>query len=648
MKSRKGLVWHQAIALANKEIKCGARNKDGTLCHREGIPPTWRCEKHGGVIAKQESPPPSGGKKRMNRGALAGAVLVGAGLTVASVGLPALGPVTTAINQYSPELSNRMKIASARFKLLPVPSLVADDISLSAPDNPQQKLAHARQGVFRIPLSSVFSSNPRVSAISLQGVTYYLNSSTQAASRAASSVEAALAADVAKVESITIEDGSVAFLGNDGKENVLVSGVKAELAPPSKPGEPRPDASETVGDNKVEVASSPGQPGQENRLTLPLRIEVGVSEKQPPLARASMTLIDDPETKLISFPDIAGSWRGEPFKASATVDRAARKPLIAASASLDSLKLAVPAGGGQDSGAESPGVTPFTDLTSIVSGDLFDLNLRLSAAKMELTGGEPGNPWLVFAPVDAQVSLSGGNLAIDLSKSEGYGGTLSGQFSLQKGKTGHADLQVRNVSLPLVLARFNADNAIKGSLDMSGRLETSGAQDPAREPLSGTLAVDIRNGSINAPAFMQTIQKVYSSIQPGGRLDESGRLPFTLLAGRASIDHGTLKADDISFDSANLRASGRGQALLRERKLDFKFNPQFHLLRASSGTGQQWQAAGFPVFVRGSFDAPELSLDAGSLPGGPAASDTKSAPSAPNDNEAAKGNADHSISARSH
>jgi hypothetical protein len=655
LKSRKGLVWHQAIALANKEIKCGARNKDGTLCHREGIPPTWRCEKHGGATAKQESPLPSGGEKRVNRGALVAAVLVGAGLTVASVGLPALGPVTTAINQYSPELSNRMKIASARFRLLPVPSLVADDISLSAPENPQQKLAHARQGVFRIPLSSVFSSNPRVSAISLQGVTYYLNSSNQAAeqrspadSHAASSVEAALAADVAKVESITIEDGAVAFLGDDGKENVLVSGVKAELAPPAKPGETRPDASETVGDNKVKVASSLGQPEQENRLTLPLRIEVGVSEKQPPLARASMTLIDDPEAKLISFPDIAGSWRGEPFKASATIDRAARKPLVAASANLASLKLAVPAGGGQDSGVGSPSVTPSTDLAAILSEDLFDLNLQLSATKMELTGGEPDKPWLVLAPVEAQVSLSGGNLAIDLSKAEGYGGTLSSQFSLQKGKTGHADLQVRNVSLPLVLARFNADNAIKGSLDMSGRFETSGAQDPAREPLSGTLAVDIRNGSINAPAFVQAIQKVYSSIQPGSRLDESGRLPFTLLAGRASIDHGTLKADDISFDSVNLRASGRGQALLGKRKLDFKFDPQFHLLRASSGTGQQWQAAGFPVFVRGSFDAPELSLDAGSLPGGPAASDTKSAPSAPNDNEAAKDNADHSISARSH
>ena len=653
MNSRKGLVWREAIALANQEIKCGARNKDGTLCDRRGIPPTWRCEKHGGAAASQERPLPSGGGKRVNRGALAGAVLVGAGLTVAIVGLPALGIVTASINQYSLELSTRMKIGSARFKLLPVPSLVADDISLSASHNPQQKLAHVRQGVFRIPLSSVFSSSPKVSAISLQGVAYYLNQSNQGAeqpspvaSRAAPSVEATLAADVPEVESITIEDGSVAILGDDGKANVLVGGVKAELALPSKPGETRLDASGTVGGYNVKVASSQGQPGPANRLTLPLRVEVGLSEKQPPLASASMTLIDDPETKLVSFPDIAGSWRGEPFKASATIDRAARKPLVAASARFDSLKLAVPAGGGQDHGVGSPGVTPSTDLASIVSEDLIGLNLQLSAAKMELTGSEPDNPWLVLASAEAQVSLSGGNLAIDLSKAEGYGGTLSGQFSLQKGKPGHADYLVRNVSLPLLLARFNADNAIKGSFDMSGRLETGGAQNLTREPLSGTLAVDIRNGSIKAPAFMQVLQNAFSSIQSGSLLDKEGRLPFTLLAGRASIDHGTLRADDISFESANLRALGRGQALLDERKLDFKFNPQFHLLKTSWGTGLQWQAAGFPILVRGSFGAPELSLDAGSLPGSPTASYTRSAPSAPGDNDAAKDKADHSISAR--
>ncbi len=607
----------------------------------------------GARLQNQEKPLQSGSGRRVNRGVLAGAVLVGAGLTVAIVGLPASGLVATAINLYSPELSTRMKIGSARFKLLPVPSLVADEISLSAPDNRQQKLAHVRQGVFRIPLSSVFSSNPRVSAISLKGVAYYLNQSNRSAenpypvaSRAASSVEANLAADAAEVESITIEDGTVAFLGDDGKAKVLVDGVKAELSLPSKAGETRLDASGTVGGYKVKLASSKGQSRQDNRLTLPLRIEVGLSEKQPSLASASMTLIDDPEAKLISFPDIAGSWRGEPFKASAAIDRDARKPLVAASASFDVLKLAVPAGGSQNDGDGSRGVTASTDLASIVSEDLFGLNLQLSAAKMELSGGEPDNPWLVLAPAEAQVSLSGGSLAIDLSKAEGYGGTLSGQFSLQKGKPGHVVFLVRNVSLPLLLARFNADNAIRGSFDMSGRLETRGAQNLTREPLSGTLAVDIRNGSIKAPAFMQVLQNAYSSIQSGNLSDKEGRLPFTLLAGRASIDHGTLRADDISFESGNLRASGRGQALLDERKLDFKFNPQF-LFRRSTGTGEQWQAAGFPILVRGRLDAPELSLDAGRLPGSPPPSDTRSAPSAPN-NEAAKDNADHSISARNH
>ena len=95
MSGGKGLVWREAVALANQKITCGVKNSDGTVCERQGIPPTWRCAKHGGLTAKGSSSP-SGGGKRWRKATSAGAALVGVGIVVAMVGFLASGLVTTA------------------------------------------------------------------------------------------------------------------------------------------------------------------------------------------------------------------------------------------------------------------------------------------------------------------------------------------------------------------------------------------------------------------------------------------------------------------------------------------------------------------------------------------------------------------------
>ena len=612
MSGGKGLVWREAIALANQKITCGVKNSDGTVCERQGIPPTWRCAKHGGSTAKGQSSPPGGGK-RWRKATIASAALVGAGIVVAMVGVPASGLVTTALGHYTPDLAGRIKIGSARLRLLPSPSLLADDISLSAPDNGERKFAHVRRAVFRLPLSSVFSASPTISALSLEGAAYYLYQPNQGgelsfgSSRGAFSAEIPLGTNGAKIESITIDDGSLAFLNSDGKEKVLASGVKAALGFPSNSGESKLDGRAIVAGYKVKVTSSEEQARREDRRSLPLRIEVSAGENEA-LASASTTFMRDPEARLISFPDIVGTLRGEPFKGSATVDLTANKPLVAASASLDLLQLTVPGGITGDPGTDLQGIIPSGDLDAVVSEDLFGLNLQLSGRKVEIFDGKPGDPALLaFAPVDARVSLSGGRLSVDLSNAEGYGGKVSGQFAFDKGDPGRLVCLLHNISLPLVLARFNKQNAFRGSLDMAGQLETPRPQDPTRKSLSGNLAIDIRNGSIQSAAF-QSVQKAAS--QAESFLDGEGRLPFTLLAGRLSLDRDVLKAEHITFENPNLRASGHGRVLLGERKLDFVFSPQFHVAK-------QWQASSSPITVSGSLESPEVSFDAAALPGRP-------------------------------
>ena len=528
------------------------------------------------------------------------------------MGVPASGLVTTAIGHYAPDLAGRVKIGSAQLRLLPSPSLIADDISLSAPDNAERNLAHVRRAVFRLPLLSVFSSSPRVSALSLEGAAYYLyqpnrsSDPTSGKTRGDPSAEVPFGTNGAKIESITIDDGSLAFVNPDGKEKVLASGVTASLS-----GEGKLDGRATVAGYQVKVTSSEEQARPEDRRSLPVKIEIGGGEKEA-LASASMMVLRDPEAKLISFSDIAGTLRGEPFKGSATVDLTANKPLIAASATLDLLKLTVPGEITGDLATDLPNLTPSRSLDALVSDDLFGLNLQLSGRKVEISDSQPGNPVLVaFAPVEARVLLSGGKLSVNLSKAEGYGGKVNGQFSFSEGEPGRVSFQLRNISLPLVPARLNKQSALRGSLDMAGQLEMPRIQDQSGKSLSGTLAIDLRNGSIQSPAF-QSVQKAAS--QAENFLDGEGRLPFTLFAGRLSLDRNVLKAEHITFENPNLRASGQGKVMLGERKLDFVFNPQFHV-KTSDGTAKQWQTSSSPITVSGSLESPEVSFDAAILPG---------------------------------
>jgi hypothetical protein len=53
---RRGIPWREAVALADEAIKCGAKTKAGTPCRRKGVPPSWRCVKHGGASTGPRTP----------------------------------------------------------------------------------------------------------------------------------------------------------------------------------------------------------------------------------------------------------------------------------------------------------------------------------------------------------------------------------------------------------------------------------------------------------------------------------------------------------------------------------------------------------------------------------------------------------------
>lgn len=557
------------------------------------------------------------GIKRAIPVALPMLLILAACVTVAATGIPAKDVVLPALRQYDPRLASRIEIGSAKIRLLPSPALVASDVSISSRGKPGRKLAHIGRGVFAISLGSIFSGEPRIKTIKTSGATLFLYEEDAGADNAKPSGARAgsnAAGPAAAIESIEIEDGSIVAVDSAGKRRALAGDVRASIVLHSNRGEPRFNASGTVAGYSVRVKSAGQAAGQGNAAALPLRFEVRRKNDGPPVADASLTLTSDSAANLISAPAIAGTIGDAVFQASATIDLNAGKPLVAANAKFNTLKFEVPAGdAGQGKVKLAEAASPAEGgLRDLIGDGLFSLNLQLSADRLVLSKAGPESPRIALEPINARLSLAGKQLALELSNTGAYGGAVSAKATLQKGEPLTADFNLSGVSLALLLADLREAGAAKGTLDFAGSLEAREGQDVAAG-LSGNLAMTVKDGSIDAPAMIQIANALYTLVSPESLLDREGQLPFSIIAGRATIGQGILRADRISFEAPRLRATGHGQASLTERRLDFLFDPRVRISGGSGNRPDAWQDAGVRVAITGSFSAPQASIDTDSL-----------------------------------
>jgi uncharacterized protein involved in outer membrane biogenesis len=544
-------------------------------------------------------------------------LLLAACATIAAIGIPATDIILPALRQYDPGLASRIRVGNAKIRLLPSPALVASDVSIGGQYKPGRELVHIGRGVFALSLGSILSGEPRIKSINVRGAALYLyeeDAGPDGAKPSGARRDSRAAGPAAGIENIKIQDGSIVAVDRAGEKQALARDVQASIVLHSNKGEPRVNASGTVAGYGVEVKSA-GQTGsQGNAEALPLRFLVRRKNSGAPVADASLTLTGDPAANLIFAPAIAGTIGNEAFKASATIDLNAGKPHVAANARFNTLKFEIPAGdAGQEEARLAEAASPAEGgLRDIISDGLFSLNLRLSADRLVLSEAGPEGPRIAFEPVNAQLSLAGKQLALELSNTGAYGGALSGKATLQKGEPLTVDLKLRDASLPSLLADMREAGAAKGTLDIAGRLEAREGQDLAGG-LSGNLALTVQDGSIDAPAMIQIANTLYTLVSPESLLNREGQLPFSRIAGRANIERGILSADRISFEGPKLRATGHGQASLMERKLDFLFDPQVRIEGGSGNRPDAWQDTGVQVAITGSFSAPQASIDTDSL-----------------------------------
>lgn len=510
-----------------------------------------------------------------------GLALLAALIAVAFIGVPAGSFVSGAITGIDPRLAHAVKIGEARIKLLPRPVLTAGNIAVFDPHGPAHELLEIRKAHLAGTIAGLFTKNLHFSALTLSGVKVFAGPHLESLAKFAD--EKALKELRDTIDEVKIQNASVVRRTPNGNEESLAGSANAALTLIGA-GAPNLRAEAELGRYAVKIAvASEGQQASPGAL-FPIHVSANVDKDGSALMNGSFLLTQDAAAKGFTCRLVSGSIQGRPFTALATIDTSHKRPAIALNAAFESLTL--PA-------ANLKPEMPPNILGGVLGNNLLDLSFKISANKV--TG-----PSIELAPAYAEGSLSGGKLTVDVSKTQAYGGSLNGQFTVQKGEEARSNFELRGAQLPKLLTSFSWHDAISGSLDADGRL-AAWSTGTAAEPLSGDVSLKVKNGAVAAPALAKIIQSFLSN-QSKSILNGEGKLPFSLDAQRININHGIATADNMLFKSSLVRALGHGRADLSKGTLDFVFAPQVVSSESPPSDGNKVRVA-----ITGTFERPEVS-----------------------------------------
>ncbi len=513
--------------------------------------------------------------------AFVGAALLAALIAAAFIGVPVGGIVSSAIVGMNPGLAQSVKIGDAKFKLFPRPELIAGNISVSVPEGARQELLEIRHAHLAGSIAGLFSRMPHFNSLTLNGVKIFAGTPLESLAKFAD--EKGLQELGDRVERLKILNGSVVKKNAAGKEETIAANVNVGLDF-NAAGGPSLQSAADFGAYTIKIDAAPGERQASSHELFPLQVSAAVDKNGLSLMNASLVVTKDAAANLISCQLVSGSLQGHPFTARATIDISHEKPAVALRAAFESLTL--------PKASLKPEMKPDI-LDGVLGNNLFDLNFEISASKVQ-------GPAIELAPAHADGTLNGGTLTMDISKTQAYAGSLTGQLSVQKKGPAKSSFELRGAQLQKLLAGFSWHDAVSGSLDADGKLATPSRENTI-ESLSGNLSLNVKNGAVEAPTLSNIIQNFLGG-QSQNILNAEGKLPFALAAQNIQISDGIATANDILFESALVRALGQGHADLSKRSLDFIFEPQI----VSSGE-ERPDGNRVRVAITGTFERPEVS-----------------------------------------
>ncbi|MGI8524815.1 MAG: AsmA family protein [Pseudolabrys sp.] len=230
----------------------------------------------------------------------------------------------------------------------------------------------------------------------------------------------------------------------------------------------------------------------------------------------------------------------------------------------------------------------------------FDVDLRLSAAKLILSGAKLGRTAIA-------ANLRGGHLAVTIGELQGFGGVIKGSLALANFETGveiKSQLQFTDVDLESCLGELVGLHRVEGKGNLAFALEGSGDSVMAlTHTLSGTASLSGAKGTLAGLDVEQLLRRLERRPLSGAGDFRNGRTPYDKITLVLKIAQGNVAVDDLKIEGPAVRLALAGLASIPARELDLKGNATL-VAPASSGGGFD-----LPFFVTGTWDSPLMLPD---------------------------------------
>ena len=233
----------------------------------------------------------------------------------------------------------------------------------------------------------------------------------------------------------------------------------------------------------------------------------------------------------------------------------------------------------------------------------FNLDLRLSAASVKISGAQLGRTAVA-------ANMRDGKLDLTIGEAQAFGGVAKGALgfaSVDKGIALTSRMQFLDVDLEDCLGQVFGVHKLEGRGNLAVNIDGSGSSVLAvTNALNGTATLNAHAGAIAGINVEQLLRRLERRPLSGNGDFRSGRTPFDQLAINLKIEQGMVSIDDMHIDGPAVRLAVGGQASVPTRDLDLKGVATL----VSTATASEFD---LPFVVQGPWDDPIMLPDPQSL-----------------------------------
>jgi AsmA protein len=586
-------------------------------------------------------------------------------LIICAVTLPFLLPLDT----YKQEIAAQVKNATGRdlviggamsARLFPAIGITVENASLSNPEGFSEKqMLQVEKLALEVELMPLFSKQIRVKRFVLEkpvinlevnaaGIPNWQFSSPQApaASEAAQETSGKKADTLLAglvLGDIKISDGKISYRDQQTKKSYALSDVNLKTAFAGLSSPFKADADAVWNNEKAAITFALERP---DAFTLVKSSPFAMTIKSAPVTfeyKGSVGLTGTSGDAAISIPSLpklaawtggAFEWKGATplaFSAKGTLscnpsacsfaksdialdDIKARgdflfglsgKPSIEATLALDALDINpyVPKKHADNNWFISPAyaMEPW-------SNEKIDLSsMRMVNANINITTGSLLYNKIKIGKTSLALKLQNGALTASMPKAEFYGGSISGNSTLDASGAFTKQITISGVQAEPFLKDAMDSDRFSGTMNMSATI--NGTLTSIRdmvESLNGSGNVKLTDGAVKGVDLAGMIRNVQSAFK---NIDTSQqKTDFSELGGTFTIARGIVSNSDLAMKAPLLRLSGKGTVDLPQQMINYRLTPEIVQTIQGQG-GKEKQGLEVPIIVSGPLDHPNFVPD---------------------------------------